>query len=82
MLLRTAALAEIGGVDSSYFLYFDDVDLSLRLQGAGYSVLQVPGARVYHEGGRLRGVDRVYYSTRNQLRVLRSKVNNNYGGLV
>jgi hypothetical protein len=31
MLFRTAALRSVGGFDERYFLYFEDVDLSLRV---------------------------------------------------
>ncbi len=51
MLLKTEALREIGLFDEDYFIYHEDVDLSLRAWIAGYRVLYVPQSVVYHWGG-------------------------------
>ncbi len=50
MLVRTAALRAVGGFDESYFLYFEDFDLSLRLGGHGRLVFN-PAMRIIHHGG-------------------------------
>lgn len=47
-LLRTDAVRAVGGFESRYFLYYEDLDLSWRLQLAGWSVRVVPRARVLH----------------------------------
>ena len=72
LLVRREALAAAGGPDASLFLYFEDLEWSVRLARSGFRLLHVPGALAFHEGGRLGGPDRVYYSTRNQLRVVRA----------
>ena len=51
MLLRRDALAEVGGFDERYFLYFEEVDLCQRLAERGWEVHFAPGARVRHDGG-------------------------------
>lgn len=44
------AFDEVGGFDAdTFFLYCDDVDYSWRLRLAGYRVLFVPAARVFHD---------------------------------
>lgn len=48
LLLRAAALAT-PVFDEDFFLYWEDVDLSLRLQEQGWRILPVPAAKVYHE---------------------------------
>jgi N-acetylglucosaminyl-diphospho-decaprenol L-rhamnosyltransferase len=48
MILRRAALDGIGLFDERFFLYFEDVDLCLRLRRAGWRVAHVPAARVVH----------------------------------
>ncbi len=48
MFLRARALKEVGLFDPGYFAYYEDLDLSLRLREAGYRLLYVPGAVVYH----------------------------------
>ncbi len=51
ILVRRAALEQLGGWDESFFLYCEDNDLCRRLHDAGYDVRYEPSARVVHEGG-------------------------------
>lgn len=48
LLLRTAALAQVGLLDESIFMYFEDNDLCLRLRRHGWEVFFVPEASVRH----------------------------------
>jgi GT2 family glycosyltransferase len=48
MLLRPAALAEVGLLDASIFMYFEDNDLCLRLRKRGWQVYIVPEVAVRH----------------------------------
>jgi GT2 family glycosyltransferase len=48
MCCRTAVLRKIGGFDPRYFLYFEDVDLSRKLQRAGWRTTYCPEAVVTH----------------------------------
>ena len=48
MLLRKAALDEVGLLDERFFLYFEDEDLCCRMWGAGWQVVYVPTAQAYH----------------------------------
>ncbi|MEH6569212.1 MAG: glycosyltransferase [Halioglobus sp.] len=50
MLVRTKALLAVGGFDESYFLYFEDFDLSLRLAHFGRLVFY-PATKIVHHGG-------------------------------
>lgn len=50
MLFRTDVLLRLGGFDSSYFLYFEDFDLSLRAARFG-RLARVGEVRVTHHGG-------------------------------
>lgn len=54
-LWRRQALERAGGFDSRFFLYWEDVDLALRLNRAGYLCRSEPGARVLHEGSASTG---------------------------
>ena len=47
-VMRAAALAEVGLLDERIFYGPEDVDLCLRLQRAGWTVLYVPSAVVMH----------------------------------
>lgn len=51
LLLRREALEEVGLLDEDLFLFFNDVDLCLRLRRAGWGIRFVADARVRHEVG-------------------------------
>jgi N-acetylglucosaminyl-diphospho-decaprenol L-rhamnosyltransferase len=50
VLVRRTAFTELGGFDSSFFMYFEDVDLGYRLGKLGYRNVYEPAARVVHTG--------------------------------
>jgi GT2 family glycosyltransferase len=49
LLLRREALADVGGLDESFFMYYEDTDLCWRLRLRGWRVLYEPAAVVEHE---------------------------------
>ncbi len=56
--------------DPQFFAYFDDIDLGLRLNAAGYQVLVAPRSVVYHDTDwhmkwDKRSMRRAFLSTRN-----------------
>lgn len=51
LLVRRKAFESIGGFDEHYFMYFEDVDLGLRMRQAGWENVYVPDAVVTHIGG-------------------------------
>lgn len=51
LLLRTEAFRHIGGFDESFFLFYEDDDLCLRMQKAGFECLFEPTANAWHTGG-------------------------------
>jgi len=48
VLLRTAALEQVGVFDDDFFMYYEDTDLSWRLRAAGWNVRYEPTAVVRH----------------------------------
>lgn len=52
LLLRRTALEQVGLLDERFFVYFEEVDLCLRLHQAGWKVFFVPTAQVVHRGGQ------------------------------
>ena len=48
MLLRRAALEQVGSFDEGYWMYMEDLDLSYRLAEAGWVTWYEPGARATH----------------------------------
>lgn len=51
VLVRAEAFRAVGGFDEIFFMYFEDVDLCIRLEAAGWRLDQEPRALVYHAGG-------------------------------
>lgn len=47
-LLRRDAFEAVGGFDERIFIYYEDVDLALRLREAGYGCALAPEARALH----------------------------------
>jgi GT2 family glycosyltransferase len=65
LLARHSVLQEIGFFDANFFLYFEDIDLCLRIRKAGFDLLFQPKARVHHVGGattaRMKWWSRFHY---------------------
>lgn len=57
MMVRRAALNEIGPLDERYFLHCEDLDWCMRFNQGGWTILFAPGAVVVHEKG-VSGRDR------------------------
>jgi GT2 family glycosyltransferase len=68
-LYRREALMSVGGFDSDFFCYMEDVDLGFRLRLQGWSSLLVPAAKAWHVGSASTGGQRsafaVYHGHRN-----------------
>ncbi len=52
---RTQAFREVGGFDETFFAYWEDVDLALRLQLAGHRCVRASAARALHKHGQTLG---------------------------
>ncbi|SQI38281.1 glycosyltransferase [Rhodococcus coprophilus] len=55
LLLRRSAFDAVGGFDSRYFMYMEDVDLGDRLGRSGWLNVFVPSAHVTHAKGHAAG---------------------------
>jgi len=51
LLVRTSILKEIGLLNEKFFIYYEDVDLSFRIQQAGYKLIFHPESVIYHIAG-------------------------------
>jgi N-acetylglucosaminyl-diphospho-decaprenol L-rhamnosyltransferase len=51
MLMRRAAIDELGLLDEGYWMYVEEVDWCYRCRRAGWSIWQVPQAEVVHAAG-------------------------------
>lgn len=68
--VRKDVFEKLGGFDADFFLYMEDVDLSLRARLAGYRVLYVPCSVVYHNYALHFGPQKTLYQERNRYFVL------------
>ncbi|MCC7015261.1 MAG: glycosyltransferase family 2 protein [Planctomycetes bacterium] len=51
LLVRRSVLLDFEGFDPTYFILFEDLDLSMRLRMAGHQLLSVEDALCLHRGG-------------------------------
>jgi GT2 family glycosyltransferase len=73
-LLRLSAVAEVGPMEESYFLYFEDTDYTQAFRRAGWRTVYVPESEVMHSGSGVigfRSETYVYYIARNRIRFMR-----------
>jgi hypothetical protein len=55
MLVRRAAIEEVGGLDEDFFLFSEETDWCYRYRQAGWEVVFFPGAECVHVGGASHG---------------------------
>ena len=60
---------EVGGLDETLVVSYNDIDLCLKLRAAGYRNVMVPRARLYHYESKSRGRD----DTRSKVAVATSE---------
>jgi GT2 family glycosyltransferase len=48
LLVRRSVYEQVGGLDTQFFFYYEDVDWCKRIGDAGYCICYVPQARVMH----------------------------------
>lgn len=69
-LIRRCLFEKLGGFDERFFVYLEDLDLSLRASQLGYSSFFLAEAQAFHSGGgtsRQVKAHRLFYSLRSRL---------------
>jgi len=70
LMVRKSVFDKIGGFDQKYFGWYEDNDLCWRIRLAGFKVVSVPNAKVYHAvSGSMRKLSKptnTYYAERNK----------------
>lgn len=73
-MIRRSLFEAIGGFDERFFVYLEDLDLSLRVHQAGHAVYYMAEASAFHQGGgtsqRIKAT-RLFYSLRSRLQYAR-----------
>jgi GT2 family glycosyltransferase len=79
LLARKSVWEEIGFLEENYFLAYDDVDWCLRLRKAGYKIIIIGSAKVYHKkGGGMAQKDnpfRIYLTERDRILFMKKHAN-------
>jgi GT2 family glycosyltransferase len=57
MLIRRDVLRAVGLFNECFFAYYEDLDYCRRVQAAGFRVVAVPRARLWHKVARTMGLD-------------------------
>ena len=73
MLCRSALVERVGGFDPAYFLYFEDFDLSIRVQSEGY-LAYLPSMCIKHRGGHAakKGLKHIMFFCQSGIRFFKN----------
>ncbi len=70
MLVKRKVFEKIGLFDKKFFLYFEDVDFSIRAKNAGFRLVYCPKAKIWHLNSGSSGSGsglHDYFTTRNRM---------------
>ena len=73
ILVRREVIDAVGGLDERFFIYWEETEWCIRAAKAGWGIVHVPAAKVWHKGVQRDYRPRpsvTYYSTRNRLLTL------------
>ncbi|HEY7792584.1 MAG TPA: glycosyltransferase family 2 protein [Gaiellaceae bacterium] len=70
MLVRRAAVDQVGGLDEAFFLFSEETDWCRRFTDAGWTVVFFPGAECVHVGAASHGGRMFRENVRGHLRFL------------
>lgn len=73
ILVRRRVIEGVGALDARFFYYWEETEWCVRAARAGWRILHVPSARVWHKGVQRDYRPRpsvTYYATRNRLLLL------------
>lgn len=73
LLVSRSVIEQVGMLDPDYFLYWEETEWCIRAGKAGWKIVHVPGAKLWHKGVKRDYQPRpyvTYYHTRNHLLTL------------
>lgn len=71
-IIRPEVIAKIQGYNEEYYMYHDDLEISLKAKLAGYKVVLAPLSIIYHKYEFSRSTKMIYYMERNRYLTLLS----------
>src|SRR6266566_945961 len=69
-LIRRSLFDKLGGFDERFFVYFEEVDLSVRARSGGWTTYYLSRVKSYHRGGGVTDqvkATRLFYSLRSRI---------------
>lgn len=73
ILVRRQAIEQAGMLDENYFIYWEETEWCIRVARAGWKIIHVPQAKIWHKGVQRNYEPKpsfTYYGTRNHLLTL------------
>jgi len=75
IIVKRKVLLNVGLLDTDFFYGFEDTDISIRINKAGYKIIFVPKSKIWHKrrgatGGRMSPINSYFY-TRNYILLAR-----------
>lgn len=71
-VIRREVFQKIGGYNEEFYMYHDDLELSLKVKLAGYQIVLAPRSIILHKYEFSRSVGMIYYMERNRYLTLLS----------
>ena len=85
MLMRRVLFDRLGGYDERFFVYMEDLDLSLRMRRLGYTSVYLASAQAVHQGGgtaRRARSESLFFALRSQIQYAFKHFGRVRGGVV
>ncbi|MGR8978633.1 MAG: glycosyltransferase family 2 protein [Gammaproteobacteria bacterium] len=85
MLVRRAAMDDVGQWDEGYFLHCEDLDFCMTLRNKGWKILFVPAVRILHDKGgcsHSRPIFVEWHKHRGMMRFYRKFFKHRYPGVL
>jgi GT2 family glycosyltransferase len=73
IMVRRQAIEQLGPLDELFFYYWEEVEWCIRIKHAGWGILHVPAAKLWHKGVQRNYQPKpsvAYYNTRNRFLML------------
>jgi hypothetical protein len=73
IMVRREVIEQVGPIDARFFYYWEETEWCVRTSRAGWKIVHVPGAKLWHKGVQRNYQPKpslLYYDTRNHLLLL------------
>jgi len=66
LAIKKEVFLKVGGYNEEYYMYHDDLEISLKVRLAGYKIILAPQSIIYHKYQFSRSIKMIYYMERNR----------------